>query len=69
MNASENWVKFVDPAFVGSSDIRTAVKPIFRNVFSDINLANIENTSMYEQKIEGVLSSTIKDSTTIVIDR
>ena len=68
MNEALNWVKFVDPAFVGSSEIRTAVKPIFRNVFSDIDLANIDNTSLYEQKITGVINSTIRDSVTIVVD-
>jgi multiple sugar transport system substrate-binding protein len=32
-NASENWIKFVDPGFVGSSDIREQVDTVFPILF------------------------------------
>lgn len=61
MKAESGWHKFVDPAFVGSSDIRTLIKTIFESVFIKISASDVDNDSKYSSVLEGVVTDpTIK---------
>jgi hypothetical protein len=48
MNASEGWNKFVDPAFKGSSELRTVVKGVFAGVFA---IEDVNDTEAYKTKL------------------
>lgn len=48
MNALEGWNKFVDPAFKGSSELRTVVKGVFAGVFA---IDDVNDTEAYKTKL------------------
>jgi len=61
MVSSKGWHKFVDAAFIGSSDIRSLVKTVFESVFINILAADIDNTAKYESVLAGIVNDpTIK---------
>jgi ABC-type glycerol-3-phosphate transport system substrate-binding protein len=57
MSSSEGWVKFVDPAFPGSSDLRKAVKPILSTIFKSV--ASGAADSAYAAKLNELKSSSL----------
>ncbi len=59
MVAEKGWHKFVDPAFIGSSDIRTLIKSVFESVFINISAADVENTSKYEAVLSGIVNDPV----------
>ena len=67
-NAEEKWIRFVDDAFIGSAQVREAVKSILPNVFSQIQ-SNLDNTDSYYTELKEVLNQEkIKKNTNIRID-
>ena len=65
MGADKGWVKFVDPAFKGSSEMRSVVKGVFDSVFA-ITLENVEVDSQYVAKLAELENApTIKGQSTI----
>lgn len=73
MNADEKWTKFVDPAFMGSSDIRLKIKDIFTLVFNEVKL-NDDYTisSSATNTYENILNTVCKEFdnvTSIVVDK
>ena len=68
-NASENWIRFVDDAFIGSAKVREVVGVILPNVFSQIKAADVEDTSKYHKEIKDTLTqASIKSNTNIAVD-
>ena len=68
INASENWLKFVDDAFKGSSLIREMVKEILPNVFKWVGADGTD--SEYIAQIDNILNDTrISTNQNIVVDR
>lgn len=63
----EPWHKFVDDAFVHSSDIRLAVKSIFVNAFA-LNEADSKENSSYQSLLDDVCKQFNSDSNIIVED-
>ena len=67
-NAEEKWIRFVDDAFIGSAQVREAVKSILPNVFSQIQ-TDLDNTNSYYTELKEVLNQEkIKKNTNIRID-
>ena len=65
MGADKGWVKFVDPAFKGSSEIRSVVKGVLDSVFA-ITVENVEVDSQYVAKLNELENApTIKGQSTI----
>ena len=54
-NAEEKWIRFVDDAFIGSAQVREAVKSILPNVFSQIQ-SDLDNTNSYYTELKEVLN-------------
>ena len=68
VNESENWKKFVDDAFIGSSLVRKMVKNIIPNVFK--NVAVDAPSSAYETEINNILNDNqITTSINLIVDR
>ena len=66
MDANKHWNKFVDPAFNGSSKIRSVVKSVFTSTFS-IAQADIENTAKYKAVLDQIEQNpTLKGESTIL---
>ena len=53
MDPSQGWEKFVDPAFLSSSLVRSRVKQIFEKVFGEVKLDDSYNVTseMTYQKV------------------
>ena len=68
INASENWLKFVDDAFIGSSLVRQMVKNILPNVFK--NVAVDAADSAYVTQINNILNDNqITSNPNLIVDR
>ena len=64
-DVSEKWTKFVDPAFEGSSVLRTTVKGVLDSIFK-IKSADINNSQKYKDKLNEIESApTIIGASTI----
>ena len=68
INASENWLKFVDDAFIGSSLIRQMCKNIVPNVFKNVGAGAAD--SAYIAEINSILNDNqITSNPNIDVDR
>ena len=68
INPSENWLMFVDEAFIGSAVVREVVKNVFLNVFR--NIAVGETDSAYVAQINNILNDNqISQNINLIVDR
>ena len=70
MDTNKGWHKFVDPAFIGSSDIRTLVKTVFESTFIKIVVNDSGEEGTYptvdavpDSVFEAILAGVVNDPT------
>ena len=70
MDTNKGWHKFVDPAFIGSSDIRTLVKTVFESTFIKIVVNDSGEEGTYptvdavpDSVFEAILAGIVNDPT------
>lgn len=62
-----DWVKFVDDAFIQSSDVRTEIKRIFNNAFS-LTKEEAQSDSKYQKLLDDVCN-TLQSKSNLVVER
>ena len=65
---SEGWIRFVDDAFVGSSDIREAVKNALPYVLKSVPEADLDNDEKYAIQMKEVLKA-LNNHNNVVVER
>jgi hypothetical protein len=55
-NKDEKWERFVDDAFIGSSEVRTLVGTILPRIFNVIKSEDLDNDSKYYAELKDILN-------------